>query len=68
MTPSTTPQIAPVLFTCPTKGAPVLTGHRMRPTEFSAINGPRSFRCGACGEIHTWTTATAWLQGHTQAA
>ncbi|HEY2661340.1 MAG TPA: hypothetical protein VGI79_16585 [Caulobacteraceae bacterium] len=60
-----TSHIAPILFTCEIKGGPVLTGHRMRPAEFAAITGPRSFRCAACGEIHTWTTDTAWLQAPT---
>ena len=53
--------IQPVMFTCEVKGEPVSTGHRMRVNEFAAIVGPRSFRCGSCGEIHTWTTKTAWL-------
>jgi hypothetical protein len=68
MSQALTPQIAPVLFTCTAKGAPVHTGHRMRPAEFATIVGPRSFRCAGCGEIHTWTTETAWLQSRTQAA
>ncbi len=61
-------RIAPVLFTCEVKGSSVPTGHRMRPAEFAAIAGPRFFRCGACGEIHSWTCNTAWLQGQTEAA
>ena len=68
MSQSPPPQIAPVLFNCPIKGAPVTTGHRMRPAEFAALTGPRSFRCGGCNEIHTWTCETAWLQVRTQAA
>ena len=60
--------IAPVLFTCTAKGAPVLTGLRLRPAEFVAITGPRAFRCAACGEIHTWTNTTAWLQGQAEVA
>lgn len=40
----------------------------MRALEFAAVAGPRSFRCAACGEIHTWTNATAWLQGQTEVA
>jgi hypothetical protein len=33
----------------------------MRPAEFDAIDGTRSFRCAICAEIHTWTRSTAWL-------
>ncbi len=68
MSQSPARHIAPVLFTCEAKGGPVPTGHRMRALEFAAIAGPRSFRCAACGEIHTWTNATAWLQGQTEVA
>lgn len=63
MSQTPTRHIAPVLFTCEAKGAPVPTGHRMRESEFAGIVGPRSFRCSHCGEVHTWTTSTAWLQG-----
>ncbi len=52
-----------VMFTCEAKAGPVKTGHRMRATEFANLTGPRSFRCEACGQIHTWTTETAWLSG-----
>jgi hypothetical protein len=55
-----TQYIEPVMFMCESKGSPVSTGHRMRAKEFDALNGPRSFRCGACGAIHTWTKETAW--------
>ncbi len=56
-----TQYIESVVFQCPTRDAPVSTGHRMRAKEFAALTGPRSFRCSACGEIHTWTIETAWL-------
>lgn len=56
-------KIASVLFTCEASGRVVQTGHRMRPAEFAAVNGPRSFRCAQCQKIHTWTNETAWLEG-----
>ena len=68
MTTIRTQYIEPVMFTCPVREEPVPTGHRMRPTEFAALNGPRSFRCTGCGQIHTWTTETAWLGLHANAA
>jgi hypothetical protein len=61
MTTIRTQYVEPVMFTCDAKNAPVATGHRMRIAEFAAVSGPRSFRCGGCGQIHTWTTETAWL-------
>jgi hypothetical protein len=53
--------IEPVMFMCEAKGVQVSTGHRMRAKELEALTGPRSFRCRACGAIHTWTRETAWL-------
>ena len=50
------------MFNCDAGGGPVATGHRMRPGEFAAVDGPRSFRCPACAQVHSWTTDTAWLQ------
>ncbi len=61
MTTIRTQYVEPVMFICEVKDGPVPTGHRMRATEFAAVSGPRSFRCTACGQIHTWTTETAWL-------
>jgi len=61
MASSVSAPIAPVMFKCARKGGPVSTGHRMRPAEFAAVVGPRSFRCAACDEVHTWTAETAWL-------
>jgi hypothetical protein len=63
-----TQYIEPVMFFCETKGAGVPTGHRMRASEFAVLNGPRSFRCTGCGEIHTWTVETAWLGARAHAA
>ena len=55
------------MFTCPSREGAVFTGHRMRPAEFDSLKDSRSFRCSGCGEIHTWTIQTAWLQGRVQA-
>ena len=67
MPATTAPQPAPVMFQCPAKG-PVFTGHKMRPAEFDGLQGPRAFRCAACGNVHTWTVETAWLQGRVRPA
>jgi hypothetical protein len=53
--------IGPILFECAETREIIPTGHRMRAAEFEAMTGSRSFRCRACGEIHSWTTATAHL-------
>ncbi len=60
--------IEPVMFICSETGEGVQTGHRMRATEFASTKGPRSFRCGQCGMIHTWTVDTAWLGIRARAA
>jgi hypothetical protein len=51
----------PIHFTCLETGETVPTGHRMRAAEFAAVVGSRSFRCRACGAVHSWTTETAHL-------
>lgn len=56
---STTPVATRVMTRCPLEGKDVFTGHRMRPAEMAAIDQPRAFRCAVCGQIHTWTAATA---------
>lgn len=56
-------KIASVLFTCEAASRTVQTGHRMRPAEFAAVAGPRSFRCSVCQKVHSWTNETAWLEG-----
>ena len=56
-------KIASVMFTCEAADRAVPTGHRMRPAEFAAVNGQRSFRCSMCQQIHSWTNETAWLEG-----
>jgi len=53
--------IGPVLFECEETGEIVQTGHRMRAPELAAVVGSRSFRCRACGKVHSWTTQTARL-------
>ena len=68
MTEIRTQYIEPVMIICEAKDGPVRTGHRMRAREFAALTGARSFRCEACGEIHTWTTETAWLGINTRVA
>ncbi len=63
-----TQYIESVLFVCEAQDKLVQTGHRMRPAEFETLNGSRSFRCGACGGVHSWTNKTAQLGLQTSAA
>lgn len=48
---------------CPTTGEPTPTVFRMKPSQFDDLDGERAFRC-RCGEVHRWTRADAWLDGH----
>jgi hypothetical protein len=52
---------------CPSTGQTVFTCQRMKPPEFEAISQEMGFRCPACGEIHKWTKAQAWLEAPAQA-
>ena len=62
MPASEAPGATRVMTLCPSDEAEVFTGHRMRPAEVQALREPRSFRCSRCGEIHSWTPATAWCE------
>ena len=57
--------MARVLTKCPKSGASVPTGHHMTDTQFAAASAKYAFRCSACGEIHQWVRADAWVEvGH----
>ena len=54
--------MALVLIKCPTLGVDVSTSQHMREAEFEAALFPNAaFRCPACGEIHRWEKAQAWV-------
>ena len=53
--------IGRVLITCPETGSPVETVLRLRPTAFHALQGEYRFRCGRCGQVHSWRREDAWL-------
>jgi len=53
-----------VLIKCPNTGKDVPTNSMMRPETFQQAQITRNtFRCPACGEIHTWAKKDAFLEG-----
>ena len=68
MPASDAPVAVRVMTRCPAGERDVFTGHRMRPLEMQAVAEPRRFRCGHCGEIHSWTPATAWCEARVRLA
>jgi hypothetical protein len=64
MPASEAPVATRVMTTCPAEDAAVFTGHRMRPAELESLREPRSFRCGRCEKVHSWTAETAWCEAH----
>jgi hypothetical protein len=54
--------MALVFIKCPTTGSDVSTSQHMREAEFDVAEFPNAaFRCSACGEIHRWRKAEAWI-------
>ena len=60
MPASDAPIATRVMTRCALDETEVFTGHRMRPAEMQSVQSARSFRCGHCGAIHSWTPASAW--------
>ncbi len=55
--------MARVMVTCPTTRHFVSTGVELDPEEFQRLAlGATSFRCAACGQLHTWSKADAYLE------
>jgi hypothetical protein len=50
------------MMTCPTSGALVPTGHRTFDLDLATMTAPRSFRCTACKEVHTWSAKEATVE------
>jgi len=52
-----------VLISCPGTGEPVSTGISMSVYAFDELSelAVYTFRCAACGELHTWSKADARL-------
>ena len=51
-----------ILTICPTTGETVPTGHRTPEVDLTAMAAPLSFRCRACQEVHSWSTADAKVE------
>ena len=56
-----------VMFKCPITGSAVITG--TSAAQYSALPDTtqmqQSFTCPACGLLHTWYKAEAWLESPT---
>jgi transposase-like protein len=58
-------RMATLLIKCPTSGKSVPTGFGMDPVSFAEPTNQlfgNSFRCPACGKIHTWDKKDAFLE------
>jgi len=55
-----------ILTTCPTTGEPVPTGYRAADLDLTELDGPWSFRCTVCREVHAWTPAEATVEAVTE--
>lgn len=51
-----------ILTTCPTSGGLVPTGHRTPSIVLTEMEGPRSFRCPSCQQVHSWTADQAVVE------
>ncbi len=52
-----------VMIHCPVTGDAISTRHTMSEPQFATDAFENAaVRCTACGEIHKWTKADAWLQ------
>ena len=52
-----------VMIHCPTTGDSVSTRHTMSEAQFAGEAFENAaVRCSACGQIHRWNKADAWLQ------
>lgn len=55
--------MASVMVKCPITGKEVPTGVDMDKFSFqTARMSGNSFRCRACGQMHTWDKDQAWLE------
>jgi len=54
--------ISRVLIKCPETGDSVETVLRLRGAAFEALKGEYRFRCGKCGQVHSWHKEDAWLE------
>lgn len=55
--------MARIVTRCPNSGRAVSTGHWLSPPQFAALTVQHAFRCPACGSVHRWTRAEAWIEG-----
>jgi hypothetical protein len=50
-----------VLTKCPETDRKVSTGLWMTQPQLQALTTRHAFRCSACGKIHQWVAADAWV-------
>ena len=51
-----------IMTHCPTTETLVPTGHRTPALDLEHLEGPRSFRCPACQQVHAWTRDEASIE------
>lgn len=57
-------QMAMVMIKCPVKNIPVPTGMGMDKQTFDSMQmSGNTFKCPACGQMHTWSKGQAFLSG-----
>jgi hypothetical protein len=53
-----------VMIRCPTTGCAVSTAIETEPDDFRRLPPVvAEMWCPACGQVHAWTTGSAWLDG-----
>jgi hypothetical protein len=56
--------MAEILTRCPETGRAISTGLTTESVIFESLpKVPVPVKCPDCGEVHKWTTATAWVSG-----
>ena len=50
-----------VLTRCAETDRKVSTGLWMTPAQLQALTASHAFRCSACGKVHNWVAADAWV-------
>lgn len=53
--------MARIMITCPAGRGAVPTGYRTTDIDLTTPSHTRAFRC-ACGQIHSWNEAAAWVE------
>jgi hypothetical protein len=53
--------MAQVMTRCPENDRKVSTGLWMTHAQLQALTTSHAFRCAACGKVHQWVAADAWV-------